>query len=551
MEKIIVAEHWKKGPIQEPESETFTRCKSCNGKNFYNSTCVISIKYNDQHQIVDITKKRENIKLKAPISAYIEERDIVANFRIDQEVRVEVTAVTLENAIIQENIKNREMQENLIELGNKLKGREVVEIYTDRAMINQEDGKKKMRIGQIAKTENRLDSNISFSSSIENWPSSTHAELGAIWTALLAIPIETQVHIFTDSKAAIEAIEKYNNINKLRNHFKTKNRSLLSQIRSCYKAKSLDLRLHKVKGYSGNIGNNLVDKLAKRGLSSVSSLNILEFGTEEIDFIPEWKDQSIDSPLRAFVNITSTVYYETEWSRLSKMADILKQDYADSSNEKLTWNNMWQALKKLQGKKCISLKKSKTLIFRIKCINNILPTKDICFQRNPKLYKSPRCIACFKYDETLYHIAECEIYQKIWKNLEEEAIQLTGLEVLSRHDISLNTNLLKEAIFGKQRNTNLYNRRLLLRGFTNIKQQKEITKITGSKRKANLILINFIDCFWNFKFKLENFYNRKDKNFLEPINIDNIKDANSTNNQAVNPDDNNTSVSSSSTRDHV
>ena len=220
-----------------------------------------------------------------------------------------------------------------------------------------------MRIGWIAKTENRLDSNISFSSSIENWLSSTRAELGAIWTALLAIPIETQVYIFIDSKVAIEAIKKYNNISKLRNYFKSKNRSLLSQIRSCCKAKSLDLRLHKVKDHSGNIGNDLADKLAKRGLSSVSSLNILEFGIEEIDFIPEWKDQSIDSPLRAFVNITSAVYYETEWSRLSKMADIIKQDYADSSNEKLTWNNMWQALKKLQGKKCISLKKSKTLIF--------------------------------------------------------------------------------------------------------------------------------------------------------------------------------------------
>ena len=154
-------------------------------------------------------------------------------------------------------------------------------------------------------------------------------------------------------------------------------------------------------------------------------------------------------------------------------------------------------LKRLQGKKYISLKKSKTLIFRIKCINNILPTKDICFQRNLKLYKNQRCIACFRYDETLYHITECEIYQKIWKNLEEEAIQLTGLKVLSQYDISLNTNLLKEAIFRKQLNTNLYNRRLLLRGFTNIKQQKEISKITSSKRKANVILVNFIEYFWN------------------------------------------------------
>ena len=83
------------------------------------------------------------------------------------------------------------------------------------------------------------------------------------------------------------------------------------------------------------------------------------------------------------------------------------------------------------------------------------------------------------------------------ENLEEETIQLTGLEVLSQHDIFLNTNLLKEAIFRKQQNTNLYNRRLLLRGFTNIEQQKEITKITGSKRKANVILVNFIEYFWN------------------------------------------------------
>src|SRR5439155_26620917 len=97
----------------------------------------------------------------------------------------------------------------------------------------------------------------------------------------------------------------------------------------------------------------------------------------------------------------------------------------------------------------------------------------------------------------------------IWKNLEEEAIQLMELEVLAQHNISLNTNLLKEAIFRKQRNTNLYNRRLLLRGFTNIKQQKEITKITSSKRKANVILVNFIEYFWNcfyeqlWKFRCE------------------------------------------------
>ena len=86
-------------------------------------------------------------------------------------------------------------------------------------------------------------------------------------------------------------------------------------------------------------------------------------------------------------------------------------------------------------------------MFHIKCVNKILPTKDICYLRNPKLYKSRKCIACFREDETFHHLAECEIYQKIWKNLEEEAIQLTGLEARTKLDLSLDENSLKEAIY--------------------------------------------------------------------------------------------------------
>src|SRR5437016_6023852 len=66
----------------------------------------------------------------------------------------------------------------------------------------------------------------------------------------------------------------------------------------------------------------------------------------------------------------------------------------------------------MQGKKCISLKKSKALMFRIKCVNKILPTKDICYLRNSKLYKSRKCIAYFREDETFHYLAECEIYEK-------------------------------------------------------------------------------------------------------------------------------------------
>ena len=84
-------------------------------------------------------------------------------------------------------------------------------------------------------------------------------------------------------------------------------------------------------------------------------------------------------------------------------------------------------------------------MFRIKCIIKILLTKDICYLKNPRLYKSRKCIACFREDETFYHLADCEIYEKIWRNLEKEAIQLTDSEALKKLNLRLNENSLEES----------------------------------------------------------------------------------------------------------
>jgi hypothetical protein len=234
----------------------------------------------------------------------------------------------------------------------------------------------------------------------------------------------------------------------------------------CCKAKNLNLILHKIKGHSGNEGNDLADSYAKKGIEVTSSLQVPETTYMNFMFVPKWKDQIIDSSLRAFVNITTAAIYETEWSELGKMLELINQEQKYTSHEKLFWNNTWQVLKKRQGKRCISLKKSKALIFRIKCINNILPTKDICFQRKPKLYKDQKCIACYKANESLYHIAECEVYQGIWKKLEEEALQLTRLEVLTKLDILLNEISFREAIYNNEPGASMHNRKMHLRGLT-------------------------------------------------------------------------------------
>jgi exonuclease III len=442
-EKGVVAEHWKEATHPEEREEAYEKCKGCGGKRS-SDECLINIKYKEWHQVVDTHVDKDKLKLEAPITALLEEKEIVEKISIEQEINIEITAHDVESAIIQEVVDDKGIQEELIKLKQKLKGREIVEFYTDGAMTRKEGGanSNSMGIGWVVKEENRIEHNINFSCRLENWPSSTRAELGAIWSALLTAPVNAQVHIRTDSKAAIEAIEKHQMICKLRNWFKTKNRSIIRQILDCCKAKNLSLFLHKVKGHSGIIENDLADEFAKKGLSRINVLNIPETSYKDLKYVPKWKDKSIDNSLRSFVNITTAIAYETEWSNLHNMVEVTNQSQDNNNlHNKLIWSNIWQILKKLQGKKCTSLKKSKALIFRIKCINDILPTKDICYQRNPKLYKSKKCIACFCADETMYHIAECEVYQKIWKNLEEEAIQLTRLEVLSKLDILLNENI--------------------------------------------------------------------------------------------------------------
>ena len=58
-----------------------------------------------------------------------------------------IIANTIKNAIIQNNIANNEIKRNLTELCNKLKGKEIVELYTDGAIeINKVTGNK-MGIG--------------------------------------------------------------------------------------------------------------------------------------------------------------------------------------------------------------------------------------------------------------------------------------------------------------------------------------------------------------------------------------------------------------------
>jgi ribonuclease HI len=457
------------------------------------------------HQVIDkVHKIGEATTIGIPISAYTEYKESTEDEEIISTDIIEVKVLGIEEAIIQRVIRDKGMQSELRSIARELKEFREVDIYTDGSMVVENEGGseiKKMGIGWTIVDENNSVSNISFKSRIVDWPSSTRAELGAIWTALLVVPYEAKVRIYTDSKAAIEGIQKFKSINNIRNNFKIRNRSLISQIDECCKAKRIKLELIKVRGHSMNKWNDRADKLAKEGLASNWTLEVQDVTTSKIGVVPMWRDKIIDNPLRTFVNITTATVYETAWADLNCMKTVLNQRSSHHSDDRLDWRNTWNTIKKLQGRKCTSIKKSKALMFRIKCLNKLLPTKDICFQRDPALYKSKTCIACYAKEESFEHLADCQMYQKIWKHIEEFIIGELESKISEKWKIAATGQKLKEVFLGSNIEDNLSRRKLYIRGLTSKCLIAKVKSLLGSGSKAGKAICWFTEIFWSNFFE--------------------------------------------------
>ncbi|RHZ88927.1 hypothetical protein Glove_19g347 [Diversispora epigaea] len=105
-----------------------------------------------------------------------------------------------------------------------------IRIYTDGSLIKRDNNNLHVTImgcGWCALDENNTEFN--FSGKVENFASSTHAELMAILTAVYATLKCSRLCIFTDSQAAINAIANAS-VNLRKAHRKLKNWTLIKVI---------------------------------------------------------------------------------------------------------------------------------------------------------------------------------------------------------------------------------------------------------------------------------------------------------------------------------
>ena len=202
---------------------------------------------------------------------------------------------------------------------------------------------------------------------------------------------------------------------KTRDWLKTKNNNILQAIKKVCRSKLVQLRFTKIKSHSGDIYNDLADTLAKEESYEAHSTTLNNISSSSIKYIPEWKNLNLETPLRAFIKKIVQTMYKADWTWLRKKNDEEHQTRVQKQN--------WKAFKGILESCCKQFQNSEAnhvRLFKIKCIENLLPTVEILNSRKPQLYKNSLYKRCAKEKETISHLITCEKTNIVFRKIEKE-----------------------------------------------------------------------------------------------------------------------------------
>jgi ribonuclease HI len=331
-----------------------------------------------------------------------------------------ISIIDLGNTLIHKWILTESYKNQLVEAYNNNLTKDnnsietIYEFYTDGSLQNR--GSTQMSMGSAWIQTSGPNPNTTFRISSTTWPSSSKAETIAIFTALLTIPEERNVKIFTDSLTSIQTYYKLltprPNFTK-RKLLKITNWSIWTKVMETIQSKKLIVELIKVKAHEGNFFNEVADKLAKEALSHP----IAEFNYQETGPIlspPTWNHTPIDIPIRSFLKELNQKAINFDWAHQNRNIVLLTQEI--QHEEQYEWEYLWKRQK--TAKNITSTQDSKKKSFWIKLAQNELPTLDNLAIRNPKLYGEHQiCPLCLMEKETIFHLFTCSFTQATLENI--------------------------------------------------------------------------------------------------------------------------------------
>ena len=305
-----------------------------------------------------------------------------------------------------------------------------LEIYTDGSLdsnIRDSNDSPIMGSGWIIPTLNIL-----YGCSSTMWPSSTKAELIAIWTALLAIPLSIRtITIYTDSQAALDGINGFNPHN-IRQYTKTPNGTTIEQILRIISIKQLSVTWVKVKGHSGDFYNDAADNIAKRAAKYaqdheeyIISPNYNKMHSS-MAFRLSWNNHHWTGSLRKHLTTFASLPHCADWatmdshsywtpddtfntrniipsslvSKVNNVDNIDRLSFSSPlsssslSNNYIRWDYLWNFFKTIRHQNRFGPSFSNFNSFALKCANNILPTGDNLAKRHDQIYDNWTCSFC-------------------------------------------------------------------------------------------------------------------------------------------------------------
>lgn len=395
--------------------------------------------------------------------------------------------------------------EKLKKIQRKIKDQKIIKVYTDGSLEDH-----KMGLGWVIPSQEG-EKHIKFRCNIEYFPSSTRAELAAILTALLVMPKEATIHIYTDSMCAIFSLCK---IIKKEKEFIWKdaqNPIILQVIDEIINELNLKINLHKVEAHTGNLFNEIADSLAKIPLTQIKQeiITIKHQNIKSRSYIPTWNSIPIETSVKLIVKKHNLIKKRQKWKSQNRFQEIFVNQ---EKTQKIDWCTTFKTLhpSKITNNKTNREDQVKRS-FAMKLLNEELPVMTRRFQHQPHIYKDPKCVLCGRYEENNLHVFECKRnnnnseykpminhYEKLIEYLTDKIYEET--KDISKETINTRLRSISELYLWNiddqdQRtfhHVNLYD---IIRGLIPHSLINKVAKLLKSKIKARRVVIEGVGKF--------------------------------------------------------
>ena len=287
--------------------------------------------------------------------------------------------------------------------------------YSDGSLSDAQTIQMKMGSGWAIFTEEDptfpLQPIAEFNCNTELWPSSTKAEIVALYSLVKACPTNRHIKLYTDSQALIDTAKEITlySVYYQKKKLKMPGHLWWGLIADIIRSQSITITYHKVKGHSNCPQNDYVDELAKKGRSSthvISESNIKINST-----IIQFGGLPINVNVRKFMTSLTAAKYRNRFINLQRFypedLTLLPQinwkiaisfsSHTISQNDDQNKDPLWQDLR---------------AIWSVKLQSNELPTLNNLKRRNPDVYGNfPPCALCNStIDETIDHLWQCDFH---------------------------------------------------------------------------------------------------------------------------------------------